>query len=109
MSYDISLGVSVKGRWYDIIDVGNMTSNVASMWRLASPVTDGLAGLHGMLGDEAAKHLGPAVLRMRADPDPYVALAPSNGWGDYDGAMQYMIDVLKACRKHPWLTVAVST
>jgi hypothetical protein len=108
MSYDISLGVSVKGHWYDIIVVGNMTSNVASMWRLASPDTDGLAGLHGMLAEKAAQHLGPAVLRMRADPDPYVALAPSNGWGDYDGAMQYMIDILKVCRIHPWLTVAVS-
>jgi hypothetical protein len=107
MSYDVALGVRVKGRWYEIVEVGNMTSNVASMWRLASPDTDGLAGLDTMLAGEAAKHLSTAVLRMRADPDPYVALSPANGWGSYDGALEFLTQVLKACREHPWLTVSV--
>ena len=108
MSYDVSLGTDVKGHWYNIIDVGNMTSNVAGMWRLASPDTDGLAGLDGMQAADAIDHLSKAVLRMRADPDAYIPLTPSNGWGSYEGAMQFLQDVLKACRKDPWLTISVN-
>jgi hypothetical protein len=107
MSYDISLGTYVRDRWYDIIDVGNMTSNVAGMWRLASPDTDGLKGLHGKTAGEAIGPLSKAVLRMRADPDAYMPLVPANGWGSYDGAMEFMSEILKACREHPWLTISV--
>lgn len=107
MSYDVSLGTYVRDRWYGIVDVGNMTSNVAGMWRLASPDTDGLAGLHGMMAEKAVQPLSQAVLRMRADPEAYVPMEPSNGWGSYQGAMDFMDRILKACRKHPALTIYI--
>lgn len=113
MSYDIALGVHVRnpktGRenWYEIIEIGNMTSNVSGMWRLASPETDGLAGLDGMLAEQAVGPLSQAVLKMRADPDAYLLMEPSNGWGSYDGAMEFMSRVLKFCRQHPGLTISV--
>lgn len=107
MSYDVSLGTHVRTRWYTIIDVGNMTSNVAGMWRLASPDTDGLKGLHGMTADQAIQPLSRAILRMRADPEAYIPLTPSNGWGSYDGALQFLTEVLAACRAHPWLTISI--
>jgi hypothetical protein len=107
MSYDVSLGTYVEGRWYEIVDVGNMTSNVSGMWRLASPETDGLAGLHGLRAGSVAGPLSKAILRMRADPEAYHPLVPSNGWGSYEGALGYMDDVLKACRAHPGLIVHI--
>lgn len=109
MSYDVALGTHVRDRWYEIVEVGNMTSNVASMWRLASPKTDGLAGMHGKTADEITFPLSQAIMRMRADPDAYVPLVPENGWGSYEGALEFLEMVLKACRKHPWLKVSVST
>lgn len=108
MSYDVTLGTHVRDRWYEIVDVGNMTSNVAGMWRLASPDTDGLKGLHGKMAGEAIQPLSKAVLRMRADPDAYAPLEPSNNWGSYDEALAFMVRILKACREHPWLTIEVS-
>lgn len=109
MSYDVSLGTYVRDRWYEIIEIGNMTSNVAGMWRLASPNTDGLKGLHGKRAGEAIQPLSQAILRMRADPDAYVPLEPSNGWGSYQGAMDFMEQILKQCRQHPWLVIEVDT
>lgn len=108
MSYDISLGVRVRDRWYDVIEVGNCTSNVAPMWRLGSPHTDGLAGMHGMTSEEAFPHLSQLAYEMKQNPDKYRALNPENDWGDYEGALRYVTDFGLYCENNPGLEVSVN-
>lgn len=61
------------------IDLGSETRPDGSMrartwWR----------HLDGMSGPEGAAFLNVIVSGLRADPARFVAMNPSNGWGDYD-------------------------
>jgi hypothetical protein len=33
---------------------------------------------------------------------------PANGWGDYDGALEYLRDLLIACAAHPKAEIHIS-
>lgn len=109
MSYDIWLEVDTGGdEPARLVDVHwNYTSNVAPMWRLAMPDTDGLAGLHGMQAGEAAKVLHIGIAHMENEPAPYRALNPANGWGDFDGQLERLRELREWCRKHPRAKVAI--
>lgn len=72
----------------------------APMWRpdehgwthardLIEPLRDGLAAL-------------------QADPDRFKAFNPENGWGDYDGLLDFATSYLAACMKWPDAEVRVS-
>lgn len=56
---------------------------------LVAPLTDGLA-------------------RLRAAPEAFKRLNPSNGWGTYEGLIRFVEDYLEACREHPTATVRAS-
>lgn len=56
---------------------------------LIDPLTEGLAAL-------------------RSEPDKFKAHNPPNGWGDYDGLMEFVANYLSACRQYPNATVRVS-
>jgi len=45
--------------------------------------------------------LEAGLLRLRADPDRFKKLNPDNGWGTYEGLVQFVSDYLEACRAHP--------
>lgn len=98
MSYDVSLHVDVDGNQVELFD-GNYTSNVSPMWRhaLGRPLAD----LHGTPASEAAGLLDSAVRRMEADPDFYAQWNPPNGWGDVDGATDFLRSIRDACSKYP--------
>ena len=107
MSYDVSLHMATGGghtveAWW-----GNCTSNCSSMWRLASPDTDGLAGLDGMLAAQVAPIVDRMIDTMRADPAPYRAKDPENGWGDYDSQLRWLTEIRDECAKHPLCVVSV--
>lgn len=110
MSYDVSLSIDVGGP--EPVSLGlldwNYTSNVAPMWRLAMPETDGLAGMHGMLAGDAAVVLERGIAKMRADPATYEALNPPNGWGSYATQLEDLVVLLAAFRRAPKATVEVS-
>lgn len=101
MSYDISLAIDTgKGPLCDVIEIGNYTSNVGPMWR------DALQGrllreFHGSPCSEAAGPLAEAVKRMENEPERYKLMEPSNGWGDYDGALTYLRRLAEMCAEHP--------
>lgn len=42
-----------------------------------------------------------AITRMRADPDTYRAMNPENGWGNYEGALEFLEEILAACKRLP--------
>ena len=48
------------------------------------------------------------IIDMQNKPDEYKLLNPKNGWGDYDGALEFLVDFLVACDQHPKSIVGVS-
>jgi hypothetical protein len=45
------------------------------------------------------------IAAMKADPEKFKALNPSNGWGDHDSALAFLERVLAACEAHPLLVI----
>lgn len=108
MSYDVSLVIDTGGSEpAEVVDVGNMTSNVAPMWRKALP-PDGIAGLHGRRCADVTGQLQLAVAHMENHPDFYRAMNPPNGWGDYESALDYLRKLRDAAAAHPLTTIEVS-
>lgn len=89
------------------LEVGNYTSNVSPMWETALQVSRrvamadavGLSALHGVPCGVAAGYISGGIDRMVLEPELYRAMEPSNGWGDYEGALQYLRDILAQCVK----------
>ena len=108
MSYDVSLMIDTgAGDPIEAVEVGNYTRNVSPMWR------DALGGkllseFHDAPCSEAAGPLAGAVKRMEADPEKYRAMNPPNGWGDYEGAIDYLRRIAEACASHTKCTLWIS-
>lgn len=86
----------------------NYTSNVAPMWRLAMPDTDGIAGMDGMLVKDAAESLRSGIAQMEKDPERFRELNPENGWGDFDRQLEALRQLLADFEKAPQAKVVVS-
>lgn len=87
----------------------NMTSNVACMWNEAgAPLRDwAYDKAHGPASELATK-LGDAIATMEREPEKYRAMAPSNGWGSYEGCLAFLKRLRSACLQHPNAIVEVS-
>lgn len=109
MSYDIWLDIDTGGpEPATVCEVGNYTSNVSDMWARALGYR--LGDLHDRQCAECIDDLKRAVDHIldpanRAD---YEAMNPSNGWGSHEGAADYLVQLLNACRCHPKATVKIS-
>lgn len=103
MSYDITL-VKIKRKVK--ADVGNYTSNVSQMW--ATALGCSLSELHGMPASECIPSLETAVADMEAFPHKYLPMNPDNGWGNYQGALEYLQTLLIACKKHQNTIIDIS-
>lgn len=102
MSYDIWATVEPAPNVFETyLDLGNMTSNVAPMWRAACPSLDGLAGIDGRTGAEVSASLGAALRFMYHQRRKLEAMNPENGWGNFPAAFRYFATVTKAAREHP--------
>lgn len=99
MSYDVYLTIdtgSPEGPAL-VFDV-NHTSNTASMWRLAGVDFHELVGMSAMDAEPILSH---GVASLLAAPARFRELAPANGWGTYETALAFLIQVRDACRMHP--------
>jgi hypothetical protein len=75
------------------------------------------AGLYGPLwrpeeanitkASELVPLLEKGLERLRADPEGFKQHNPSNGWGDYEGLVQFVSEYLEACKANPDFTVQV--
>lgn len=108
-----------------VVEVGNYTNNCQPMWRkalaastpkhpeLAALFKDSKPNLCEMTGKNAGEMailLADAVADMD-DPtnwNDYIALNPTNGWGNFGGATEYLRHFTKACQTHPKCTIYAS-
>lgn len=118
MSYDVSL----HGEWTEEPCVcpccdnqhvartrvclwsGNMTSNVAPMWRNAGI---DLKTFDNARADDMIPKLRIAIAEMEAKPFTFAAMNPENGWGDNNGALRFLREILAACEESPNATIMV--
>ncbi|MFJ7269388.1 hypothetical protein ACIQV3_22550 [Streptomyces sp. NPDC099050] len=110
MSYDISLYLNVDSGGAEplevcVAEVGNYTSNVARMWGQA--LGHSLGELKDKNAGDSLPALTAAVDKLQADPDHYRTLEPSNGWGDYEGAVAYLTALRDACAAHPKASIHI--
>jgi hypothetical protein len=105
MSWDISL-TEKQCVDVEIAEVGNYTYNVSKMYVEAMGTS--LNPLHGKKASEIIETLKTGVKNMKEDPEKYKAMNPSNGWGDYEGALMYLETFLAACEENPNATVEVT-
>lgn len=82
---------------------GNITHNLGEMAELAG-IYKALWRPEELSARKALDitHILKAGLkRLKANPDKYKKLNPSNGWGSYDGLIEFVEKYLAACIKNP--------
>ncbi len=89
MSYDMDIGTESY----------NYTYNVSDMWYKASP-EKGIRVIYGLSGEDAAVELQNMLNFMIEDYEEMIKMEPSNGWGDYKGAMNFIIDLIIASNRN---------
>lgn len=106
MSYDIYLTINTGKEEVAIIDVGNYTSNIYGMYYEA--FRRDWKFINGMVAGEALPDIKDAIKHMEKHPDKFKAMNPKNGWGDYEGALQYLKDLANYCEQNPICKIDIS-
>lgn len=57
---------------------------------------------------ELIEPLAEGLALLRSDPERFKAFNPENGWGDYDGLVDFVSEYLDACLRNPDALVSVS-
>jgi hypothetical protein len=79
---------------------GNITGNLCAMW-IKAGIYEVLYDSKGKKAKEIINPLKLAVKDMEEKPKEYKLLNPKNGWGDYDGALKWIKELLESCIEHP--------
>lgn len=125
MSYDTSIMIDSGGEYLaELEDVGNYTGNVSTMYYKAMPglypggskynghgepdPCSGLPGISGLACGEAIGILDSGIKYMEDHATELRELNPSNGWGDYEGALGYLRDIRAAVVRHPKGVIGVN-
>lgn len=107
MSWDTYLVIDTGGEELaEVADLGNYTYNVSPMYYDVFG-TLGFRSIDKMLAKDATPILEKAIGKLESNPSKYRAMEPENKWGNYDGAVQYLKDILHGCRKHPKATINI--
>ncbi len=57
---------------------------------------------------ELIEPLSAGLKRLKAEPDKLKEFNPSNGWGTYEGLVEFVTNYLDACKQSPDAVVRVS-
>ena len=113
MSYDVRLAIDTGGEGLvSVTEYRNPTFNLAPMFSAALGIDmrdygKGRRFLDGMPAAEALPIVTAALSAMALDPARFRALDPPNGWGSYEGAVEFLQWLQKKCIEHPKATVLV--
>lgn len=90
--------------WRNIThNLGKMASEAGLYEALWRPEEKGWVKAKQLVDPIAA-----GLAELVSDPDRYKKLNPENGWGSYDGLVEFAQDYLMACIKYPEADVRVS-
>lgn len=70
-----------------------------ALWR---PDEIGITHAHQLI-----EPLKTGLKRLQQQPDYFKQFNPDNGWGDYDGLVEFVQNYLEACEKYPTAAVSV--
>lgn len=84
----------------DTIEVDNYTYNVNCMYARAFGTKSFSYLLNNRKCSEVIDLLQEAIKNMESDPDKYREMNPKNGWGDYEGALEFLKKILADCEKN---------
>lgn len=108
MSYDIWLSMDTgNGHEPSVFDVGNYTSNVSEMWFKALGGVL-LSSLDGKNAGECVELLRKANQYMEEHYQELLDINPPNGWGNYEGALEYIQKLKRGCIEHPKAIIRIS-
>lgn len=113
MSYDVRLAVDTGGEeLVSVTEYRSPTYNLAPMFSEALGIDmrdygNGRRFLDGMAAADALPIVTAALSKMALDPEHFRALNPPNGWGSYEGAVEFLQWLQMQCIKHPKATVLV--
>lgn len=77
------------------------TYNVSQMWYEIYPESKGMIDIDGMQGADAYNRLANARNHLEKEPDKFIAMNPPNGWGSYEGLLDFINRLISASLKHP--------
>ena len=110
MSLDVYLEVDTGGEENVIVYSRNITHNLGEM--------AGEAGIYKCLwrpdeigiktASELIKLLEGGLNTLKADPRYFKTFNPENGWGTYEGLVEFVEDYLNNCKQNPKCVVSVS-
>lgn len=102
MSYDVELALDVdtgaKEPYRVCVFDWNVTYNLSKMWHEAGWDFD---AVEGKPASEVRPFAEKVLENLLREPHKYMPLQPANGWGDYDGLVDFFTELIKACREHP--------
>lgn len=114
MSLDITLYFPVdvghdEPEWHVVYEA-NITHNLSKM--------AGEAGVYECVwrpgengydrAGQIAQPLEEGILQLHASPKKFRELNPANGWGDYEGLIEWLEAYLSKCRKYPMAWINAS-
>lgn len=109
MSYDIYLDINTGSGNYATAKSWNLTYNYAPMFALYSRLsTNGLRTIADANAATAADIIDGMRLDMEQYPNKYKEKEPSNGWGSYDGLLEWCREFVHEARQHPFCRVSIS-
>jgi hypothetical protein len=106
MSWDVCLRIDTGYHTREVTESRNYTSNVWEMFDKAG-LENGIKGLDGMSAKNAALVLDPVIRYMETHPDEMQQFNAQNGWGDYEGALEFVKGIFFDCLENPKCTVYV--
>lgn len=106
MSWDVYLLIDTGNHMHEVTESRNYTSNVSGMFYEAG-LEDGIKGLDGMSAMSVVLALDPVIRYMETHPDEMRKFNAKNGWGDYEGALEFAKGIFFDCLENPKCTVHV--
>ena len=107
MSWDVHLEADLgAGEPVRVGDLdANYTYNVSPMF--SAVIGTGLDDLDGIRASEMADKCTAILDAFNREPAKFKAMNPTNGWGDFEGARNFIQTILDACRAAPNATLRV--
>ena len=85
---------------HNLVEMANAAGILKAMWH---PKEIGIKTAQQLIAP-----LEAGLQQLQDDPEKFSALNPSNGWGSYDGLVNFVKKYLAACQAYPEAEVSVS-